>query len=118
MSFCSLPIPFQTLSSVSCSFLTYFMPLISLYFDTSCKHQKTSGVLMFSEGIKRNQRHEMGKYHLSINNWSFVPIFFGTPFVPLATISDGQQSLTFQMGRQFITKYFNKYLPHKRQACY
>ena len=40
--------------------LTHFMPLI--FFDTPPprKHQKTSGFLMFSGGIKRHQRHEMG----------------------------------------------------------
>ena len=38
--------------------LTHFMPLIS--FDTLWKHQKTRGFLMFSEGIKRDQWHEMG----------------------------------------------------------
>ena len=38
--------------------LTHFMPLIS--FDIPCKHQKTSGFLMFSGGIKRDQLHEMG----------------------------------------------------------
>ena len=38
--------------------LTHFMPLTS--FDTPWKHQKTRGVLMFSEGIKSDQWHEMG----------------------------------------------------------
>ena len=38
--------------------LTHFMPLIS--FDTLWKHQKTSGFLMFSAGIKRDQWYEMG----------------------------------------------------------
>ena len=38
--------------------LTHFVPLIS--FDTLWKHQKTSGFLMFSRGIKRDQWHEMG----------------------------------------------------------
>ena len=40
------------------SCLTHFMPLIS--FDTPLKHQKTSGFLMFSGVIKRDQWHEMG----------------------------------------------------------
>ena len=38
--------------------LTHFMPLIS--FDTPRKYQKTSGFLMFSWGIERDQWHEMG----------------------------------------------------------
>ena len=38
--------------------LIHFMPLIS--FDTPWKHQKTSGFLMFSGGMKRDQWHEMG----------------------------------------------------------
>ena len=38
--------------------LTYFMPFVS--FDSPCKHQKTSGFLMFSGGIERGQWHEMG----------------------------------------------------------
>ena len=38
--------------------LTHFVPLIS--FDTPWKHQKTSGFLMFSGGITRDQWHEMG----------------------------------------------------------
>ena len=38
--------------------LTHFMPLISL--DTPWKHQKSSGFLMFSGCIKRDQWHEMG----------------------------------------------------------
>ena len=38
--------------------LTHFVPLIS--FDTPRKHQKTSGFLMFSEGIKKDQWHESG----------------------------------------------------------
>ena len=39
------------------SSLTYFMSLIA--FDTPWKHQKTYGFLMFPEGIKRDQEHEM-----------------------------------------------------------
>ena len=35
--------------------LTHFMPLIS--FDTPWKHQNTSGFLIFSGGIKRDQWH-------------------------------------------------------------
>ena len=38
------------------SYLTHFTPLIS--FDTPRKHQKTSGSLMFSGDIKRDQWHE------------------------------------------------------------
>ena len=38
--------------------ISHFMPLTS--FDTPWKHQKTSGFLMFSGGIKRDQWHEMG----------------------------------------------------------
>ena len=34
------------------------MPLVSFY--TSLKAQKTSGFLMFSEGIETDQWHEMG----------------------------------------------------------
>ena len=41
------------------SLITHFMPLIS--FDTPWKNQKTSGLLMFSDGIKRDQGHEMGQ---------------------------------------------------------
>ena len=37
---------------------THFMPLIS--FDTPCKDQKISGLLMFLGGIKRDQWHEIG----------------------------------------------------------
>ena len=38
------------------------MPLIS--FDTPWKHQKTRGFMMFSEGIKRDQWHEMGEVNV------------------------------------------------------
>ena len=34
------------------------MPLVPLY--TPSKHQKTSGFLLFSGGIERDQWHEMG----------------------------------------------------------
>ena len=37
--------------------LTYFMQLVSFY--TSWKHQKISGILIFSGGIDTNRRHEM-----------------------------------------------------------
>ena len=37
---------------------TYFIPLVSFY--TPLKHEKTSGFLMFSGGVERNQLHEMG----------------------------------------------------------
>ena len=37
--------------------LTYLIPLVSLY--TPWKHQKTSGFLMFSEDIERDQWYEM-----------------------------------------------------------
>ena len=40
------------------------MPLIS--FDTPWKHQKTRGFMMFSEGIKRDQWHEMGEVNESL----------------------------------------------------
>ena len=50
------------------SFLTYFMPLVSFY--TPQKHQKTSGFLMFLEGIERDQWHETGQllfyYYLTL----------------------------------------------------
>ena len=36
----------------------YFMPLVSFY--TSAKYQKASSCLMFSEGVGRDQWHEMG----------------------------------------------------------
>ena len=36
---------------------THFIPLVS--FNTSWKHQKISGFIMFSGGIERNQWHEM-----------------------------------------------------------
>ena len=38
--------------------LTLFILLVSFY--TPRKNQKTVGILMFSGGIERNQRHEMG----------------------------------------------------------
>ena len=38
--------------------LTHFMPLVFLY--TPRKHQKTSGFLIFSGGIERDQWHEIG----------------------------------------------------------
>ena len=43
--------------------LTYFMPLVSFY--TPWKHQKTSGFLMFSGGIERDQWHEIGQVILT-----------------------------------------------------
>ena len=43
--------------------LTHFMPLISLY--TPWKYQKTSGILMFSEIIKRDQWHGMDQQKTS-----------------------------------------------------
>ena len=48
----------QQLSAINHMPLTHFMSLIS--FDTPWKHQKTSGFLMFSGGIKRDQGHEKG----------------------------------------------------------
>ena len=38
--------------------LSHFIPLVSFY--TPWKHQRTSGLLMFSGCIEKNQRHEMG----------------------------------------------------------
>ena len=38
--------------------LTHFMPLISSY--TYWKYQKTTGFLIFSRGIGKDQWHEMG----------------------------------------------------------
>ena len=38
--------------------LIHFMTLVSFY--TSLKHQKTSGFLMFSGGIEKEQRPETG----------------------------------------------------------
>ena len=39
--------------------LTHFMSLVS--FDTPWKHQKNKDFHMFSEGIERDQWHEMGQ---------------------------------------------------------
>ena len=55
--------PFSVLNA-----LTHFMPLVSFY--TAWKHQKTSGFLMFSGGIERDQWHEMG-YNL-LGNYFFL----------------------------------------------
>ena len=39
--------------------LKYLMPLFSFY--PPCKHQKISGVFVFSGDIERDQWYEMGK---------------------------------------------------------
>ena len=56
---------FTVKQQISCSFsvkklyiLTHFMQLVS--FSTPWKHKKTFGFLMFSGGIERDQRHEIG----------------------------------------------------------
>ena len=41
-----------------CLLLTDFMPLVPFYVPK--KHKKSSGFLMISGGIKRDQWHEMG----------------------------------------------------------
>ena len=43
--------------------LTHFMQLVSFY--TPWKHEETSGFLIFSGGIERDQWHEMGSYEFS-----------------------------------------------------
>ena len=59
----------------------YFMPLIS--FDTPWKHQKTKGFLIFSEGIKRDQWHEMGELILNQKVFLFTAliVFLGNYFL-------------------------------------
>ena len=41
--------------------LTHFTPLVSLY---PGKHKKTSGFLIFSWGVKRDQWHKIGRWGL------------------------------------------------------
>ena len=49
--------------------LTHFMPLA--FFYTPWKHQKTSGFLIFSGGIERDQWHELGKNLITLMIYGF-----------------------------------------------
>ena len=53
------------------SLLTHFVPLAS--FDTTKKHQNTSGFLMFLGGIEKDQGHEMVQLPLFDDFLSTIP---------------------------------------------
>ena len=51
-------------------YLTHFILLVSFY--APWKHEKTRGLMMFSEGIKRDQCYEMAWNLLSKHNFLFI----------------------------------------------